>query len=180
MLQRTSNQTKHSPPLVAHNHHHGVVSQHLSSLINTTELLVQEFPPSACLPATICLSALLLFLRSPPFLSLLFLLSSQQDSPPSGRSCQASEDSGWKCDNNTTKMKTPGQERSESGRMKNAKSTFRLVGVLWSPRGPIVRKNRWHKDAGWRKSVCLTKGQKKVNLGNVFQKKDYCNEKRCF
>lgn len=64
-MQRTSNQRTPgcliptipplpSPPLPAPNHPHGVVSQHLSSLINTTELLVREFPPSACLPATIC------------------------------------------------------------------------------------------------------------------------------
>lgn len=141
MLQCTSNQRwpgrliPTTPPLAAHNHPHGVVSQHLSSLINTTELLVQEFP-SICLPACLPLSAFLLFLPSSSCFPLSRIHLRQ------GARARLLKSSGWKCDNNTTKTKMPGQERRESARMKNAKSTFRLVGVQWSPRGPSVVNNR--------------------------------------
>lgn len=88
------------------------------------------------LPACLPLSAFLLFLPSSSCFPLSRIHLRQ------GARARLLKSSGWKCDNNTTKTKMPGQERRESGRMKNAKSTFRLVGVQWSPRGPSVVNNR--------------------------------------
>lgn len=74
-----------------------LVSQHLGSLINTTELLVQlEIPPPACQPPSKPLYALLL-LFLPHFSALpqsLSLLSSQQDAPPLG--CSKTTPSFWR------------------------------------------------------------------------------------
>lgn len=75
----------------------------------------------------------------------------------------------------------PGQGRRESGRMENAKSAFRPVGVPWSLRGLNVVNNRQEEKMRDEGRVCMSdKGQKKVNLRNEFQKRDYCNEKMCF
>lgn len=117
-----------SPPF---NHPHRVVSQHLGSLINTTELLVQqEIPPPACLPP----SALLLIFLPSLLLALLpaFLAAGYT-------SVRALVPGFWRLrmkvrqQNNREKGE---QEGREGGRMKNEKSAFRLVGVLWSQRGP--------------------------------------------
>lgn len=40
------------------------------------------------------------------------------------------------------RQRCPNQKKRESGRIKNTKSTFRLVGAPWSPRGPSVVNNR--------------------------------------
>lgn len=136
MLQRTSNQRRPvclipaSPPLPSQ------LTTILTELSHNTSapwsMATGSGVPSICLPACHYL----------PFSSPSPSCFPQQDTPLWGRSCPASEGSRWKCDNNTTETKTPRQERRESGRMKNAKGTFRLVGVLWSRRGPNVVSNR--------------------------------------
>lgn len=154
MLQRTSNQRRpaclipSTPPLPSQ------LTTILTELSHNT-LAPWSIATGSGVPS-ICLSAchyLPFYSSSPPFFSLLFLLPSQQDTPLSGRSCQASEGSRWKCDNNTTETKTLGQERR--GRMKNAKSTFRLVGILWSPRGPSVVNNRQEVKTQDEGRVCV-------------------------
>lgn len=117
-----------------------LVSQHLSSLINNTELLVQpEIPPPASQP-----TLLLLLLYS--FLSLLpqslSFLSSQQDSPPSGHTQKRSARllKGPDESATTTKWRQRCRQREERRSEGEWKGMFGLVDrlPLRSQRAPLL------------------------------------------